>query len=87
MFNYDEVVLDTFIEQQTKLFPEEVVATREEADDFLSELMAVVVESPKEVWEFFDNECIDMEGADVDEIIEADEVFALPDGRYLIVEG
>ena len=35
MFTYDEVVLDTFIEQQTKLFPEEVVATREEADDFL----------------------------------------------------
>lgn len=87
MTNYDNVVLDAFLENQTKLFPEEVAATREEADDFLSEVMAVVVDTKEEVWEYFDEECIDIEGADADEILEADEVFALPDGRYLIVEG
>lgn len=86
MYNYDEKVLDAFIENQTKLYPEEVAATREEADDFLSEVMAVVVNSPKEVWEYFEEECIDVEGADIDEILEADEVFDIGDGRYLIVE-
>ena len=83
MYNFDETVLDCFLENQTKLFPQEVAATREEADDFLSEVMAVVVDSPREVWEYFDEECID---TDEDEILEADEVFELPDGRYLIVE-
>ena len=87
MQNFDNDVLDAFLENQTKLFPEEVAATREEADDFLTEVMAVVVNSPKEVWEYFDEECIDTEGADEEEILEADEVFAIPDGRYLIVEG
>lgn len=86
MKNYDDAVLDAFLKNQTKLFPEEVAATREEADDFLTEVMAVVVDSPKEVWEYFDEEGIDIEGADENEILDADEVFAIGDGRYLIIE-
>lgn len=86
MKNYDDAVLDAFLTNQTKLFPEEVAATREEADDFLTEVMAVVVDSPKEVWEYFDEEGIDIEGADENEILDADEVFAIGDGRYLIIE-
>ena len=49
--------------------------------------MAVVVNSVDEVIEFFEDEGIDMEGAMDDEILEADEVFDIGDGRYLIVEG
>lgn len=86
MKNFDDAVLDAFLMNQTKLFPEEVAATREEADDFLVEVMAVVVDSPKEVWEYFDEEGIDTEGADENEILDADEVFAIGDGRYLIIE-
>lgn len=86
MKNYDDAVLDAFLANQTKLFPEEVAATREEADDFLTEVMAVVVDSPREVWEYFDEEGIDIEGADANEILEADEVFEVGDGRYLIIE-
>ena len=48
--------------------------------------MAVVVDSPKEVWEYFDEQGIDMEGADEEEILSADEIFDIGDGRYLIVE-
>ena len=44
--------------------------------------MAVVVNSKKEVWEYFDEECVDMEGADEDEILDAAEVFDVGDGRY-----
>ena len=57
------------------------------AEAFLEECMAVVVNSVKEVWEFFEEEGVDMEGADEEEILEAQEVFAVGDGRYLIVEG
>ena len=59
----------------------------EEAEAFLEECMAVVVESAEEVKEYFEEEGIDMDGADLDEILEADEVFEVGDGRYLIVEG
>lgn len=86
MLNFDDAVLDAFLKNQTKLFPEEVATTRDEADDFLTEVMAVVVDSPKEVWEYFDEEGIDIEGADENEILDADEVFAIGDGRYLIIE-
>ena len=47
----------------------------------------VVVNSVDEVWEYFEEEGIDMEGMEGDEILEANEVFDVGDGRYLIVEG
>lgn len=49
--------------------------------------MAVVVDSAEEVQEYFEEEGIDMDGADLEELLEADEVFEVGDGRYLIVEG
>lgn len=84
---YDEDVLRCFLEKQEQLFPERVAETLEEAEDFLEECLAVVVDSVHEVWEYFDEEGVDMEGADEDEILSAAEVFEVGDGRYLIVEG
>ena len=84
---FDEVVLNCFLKNQLQLFPEIVAETLEEADEFLAECMAVVVNSSREVWEFFEEEGIDMEDADEEAILEADEVFTIGDGRYLIVEG
>lgn len=84
---FDEKVVQCFSENQLQLYPEKVAETYEEAENFLEECMAVVVNSVKEVWEFFEEEGIDMEGADEEEILEADEVFDVGDGRYLIVEG
>ena len=49
--------------------------------------MAVVVASVQEVLEYFEEAGIDTEGADEEEILGADEVFDIGDGRYLIVEG
>ncbi len=54
---------------------------------FLESCMAVVADSVEEVIEFFEDEGIDMDGAVGDEILEADEVFDVGDGRYLIVTG
>ena len=86
MQGYDEAVVKCFLKNQEQLFPEPVADSYEEAEAFLEESMAVVVNSKKEVWEYFDEECIDMEGADEDEILDAAEVFDVGDGRYLIVE-
>lgn len=84
---FDEQVVQCFLENQLQLYPEKVAENYEEAESFLEECMAVVVDSVKEVWEFFEEEGVDMEGADEEEILEAQEVFAVGDGRYLIVEG
>ena len=83
---FDVAVLDCFIENQLNLFPKTVCQTREEASDFLEEVMAVVVDSKEEVWEYFDEAGIDTDELDEDSILEADEVFDIGDGRYLIVE-
>lgn len=83
---FDDAVLKCFLDNQLQLYPEEVATTLEEAEDYLEEVMAVVVNSVSEVWEYFDEAGIDMEGADEEEILEADEVFDVGDGRYLIVE-
>lgn len=84
---FDDDVLECFLENQLQLFPEKVAETLDEADEFLLDNMAVVVESVEEVIEFFEEEGIDTEGALDDEILDADEVFDIGDGRYLIVEG
>lgn len=84
---FDDDVLECFLDNQLQLFPEKVAETLDDADGFLEECMAVVVNSVDEVIEFFEEEGIDMDGAVDDEILEADEVFDIGDGRYLIVEG
>ena len=87
MHEYDDAVLQCFLDNQEQLFPEPVANSLEEAEAFLEEVMALVVNSAKEVWEYFDEQGVDMEGADEEEILSADEIFDIGDGRYLIVEG
>ena len=81
----DEMCLNTFIEQQGKLFREPVAETLEEADQFLEDCMAVVCENIKEVREYFEEEGMDIAEMGRKELEDADEVFELPDGRYLVV--
>ncbi|MDR2044267.1 MAG: glyoxalase [Clostridium sp.] len=87
MHEFDDMVLECFLKNQLKLFPEKVAETPEAAESFLEECMAVVVSSAEEVLEFFEDEGMDLDGAQRDEILEAEEVFDVGDGRYLIVEG
>ena len=84
---FDDAVLKCFLDNQGQLFPEDVATTMEEADGFLEECMAVVVDSVQEVWEYFDEEGYDVEAGNEEDILEAEEVFDIGDGRYLIVEG
>ena len=87
MEGYTEECLRTFLENQSRLFDEPVADTLEEAEAFLEDCMAVVVKSIKEVREYFDEVGADIDGMSDEELEEASEVFAIPDGTYLIVEG
>ena len=86
MQEFDEAVLQCFLDNQEQLFSKEVMTTYEEAEEFLLDSMAVIVNSVKEVYEFFEETGIDMDGMDEDDVLEAAEVFDIGDGRYLIVE-
>lgn len=87
MSDYSVICLKTFLKDQKKLFDEPVAENLEEAEAFLEECMAVVVHSLDEVREYFEEEGADIDGMTREELEEASEVFPLPDGTYLIVEG
>ena len=87
MYNYDDEVLEVFLEKQGQLFPENVAESLEEAEEFLDDCIAVVCKNFREVKEYFEEAGTDIAGMTDEDILEASEVFALPSGRYLIVEG
>ncbi len=87
MYGYDEEVLKVFLRKQLQLFDEPVAETMEEAEAFLEDCMAAVVDSLEEVIEYFDENGMDISDMSEEDIEQASEVFALPSGRYLIVEG
>ena len=82
----DEIVLKCFLKKQLNLFPEKVAESIEEAEEFLEDCMAIVVNGVDAVWEYFEEQGIDIEGLSKDDIDEIEEVFNIGDGRYLIVE-
>ncbi len=87
MYEYTEECLAVFLKKQGKLFDEPVAGTMEEAETFLEDCMAVVVDSLEEVREYFEENGVDVEGMTEVELEDASEVFALPSGQYLVVEG
>ena len=86
---YTEECIQTFLEKQEQLFDEPVAETLEaaEAEEFLEDCMAVVADSIDEVRKYLSGMGADVDGMSKEELEEASEVFALPDGKYLIVEG
>ena len=84
---YDETCLEYFLAHQEQLFPEPVAETPEEAEEFLEDCMAVVCKNIKEVRDYFDEAGSDISGMSDDELMDQSEVFAIADGRFLVVEG
>ena len=87
MQTYDRETLEIFLINQTQLFDEEVVSSLEEAEEFLEDCMAVVCKNIKEVRDYFDEAGMDIAGMSNEELLEQSEIFELPDGKFLIVEG
>ena len=87
MYEFDEECLKEFLQKQEQIFEEPVAETLEEAEAFLEDCMAVVVDSIQEVREYFEESGADVDGMSDDELEEASEVFSLSNGQYLVVEG
>ena len=83
---YDEAVLRVFLEKQGKLFDPAVAGTLEEVDAFLEDVCAEVFDSEEEMIEYLEDE-MDVSEFSKEEILELEEVFAIGDGRFLVVEG
>ena len=84
MANFSKECIETFLNKQLQLFDEKVAETPQEAEEFLEDNLAVVLDSIEDVRDYLDetNGC---GTAFQDEILQASEVFALPGGKYLVV--
>ena len=87
MSEYTEECLKTFLKNQGQLFDEPVAESLEEAEEFLEDCMAAVVDSLEDVRDYLEESGMDVSGMSDEEVEETAEVFALDDGTYLIVEG
>ena len=85
--SYKKEYLETFLQNQEQLFDEPVAETLEEAEEFLEDCMAYVANNYKDVKDYFEENGADTAGMTKEELLEQAEVFAMPDGKYLIVEG
>lgn len=84
---YRKECVETFLEKQGQLFDEPVAETYEEAEEFLEDCLAVEADSLEDVREYLEESGMDVESMSNEELLGASEVFALPDGGFLIVEG
>lgn len=80
-----EEYVEFFMKHQDRLFPEVVAETFEEAEELLEDCMAEVLESIDEVRGYFEDNGMDVSELSDEELMEEAEVFALPDGNYLVV--
>jgi len=91
MREYDDAVLECFLDKQLQLFHRlrkglvvGPAVPRVGAEN--PQALDPALDSVEDVIEYFDEAGMDVDGAVDDEILEADEVFDIGDGRYLIVE-
>ena len=83
---YDRECIEVFLREQGKLFDEPVAETVEEAREFLEDCMAQVFDNINDMRQYFE-ENMDVFDITDDELLDELEVFKLPRGRYLVVEG
>ena len=83
MGEYTEECINTFLMNQGQLFDEPVAENYDEAEAFLEDCLAVVADNLDDVRAYI----MDVEEMSDAELEEQSEVFALPDGQYLIVMG
>ena len=85
MNGFSEECIEVFLRDQSQLFDEPVAETPEEAEAFLEDCMAVVLDSLEEVKEYLEESGADVDGMTLQEIEDASEVFVLPEGKYQAV--
>ena len=83
---YDAKIIKAFLDNQLKLYPETVAENEDEARDFLEMLMPAVADSTKDVINYLKDVGVDTAGMTKDQIMSMPEIFAIGDGRFLILE-
>ena len=83
---YDKLTVQACLKNQLQLFPEKVAEDEQEAAEFLEDVCATICKNKKEVIEYLED-AMDITGMTEEEILSSEEVFAIGEGRYLIVEG
>ena len=83
----DDIAVEYFFNNQSQLFSKPVAESLEEAADFLEDCMAVTFDSVSDVRDYLDEMGMDVAGMADDELLDQSEIFSLPDGRFLYVEG
>ncbi len=83
----NEKYAKSFLDNQGKLFDQEVATTIDEAIEFLEDVMAIVVEDVDELRDYFEDNGTDTEGMSDEELLNSLEVFVMEDGKILVVEG
>ena len=78
MANFSKECIETFLNKQLQLFDEKVAETPQEAEEFLEDNLAVVLDSIEDVRDYLDESGMDAAQLSKDEILQASEVFALP---------
>lgn len=86
MEGYERECAEVLLREQERVFGEKVANNIEEAIEFLEDCFAVVLSNVREIREYWDECGIDAMGMTDDEILEADEVFALSCGKYMVIE-
>lgn len=86
MEGYEQECAEVLLKEQEKVFGEKVAETIEEAIEFLEDCFAVVLNNASDIREYWDECGIDSEGMSDEEILEAEEVFNLPCGKYMVLE-
>ncbi|MBQ9764723.1 MAG: glyoxalase [Lachnospiraceae bacterium] len=86
MEGYEKECVEVLLKEQERIFGERVAENYDEAIEFLEDCFAVVLSNAKEIREYWDECGIDAEGMSDDDILEADEVIALPSGKYMVLE-
>lgn len=83
---YTKESIETFLQNQGRLFVKKSQLLRR-GRGILEDCMAMELKTLKEVRAYFDESGADISGMTDEELEDASEVFRLPSGGYLVVEG
>ena len=77
--------MKTFLNKQLQLFDEKVAETPQEAEEFLEDNLAVVLDSIEDVRDYLDESGMDAAQLSKDEICRHPKCLHFRDGKYLVV--
>lgn len=82
----EKAIAQYFFDNQNELFEEPVADSVSDMADFLEDSMAEIFDDIESLKEYIEEAGFDILGMTDEEVIDSDEVFKIPDGRYVFLE-